>query len=210
MLLPDRSPGPRLASSLAALFVAAGLAAGCTVQPLHGNSGTLSLASTDSAQQGLLASIDVAEVDTRQAQQVRNHLIFLFGGGQGQPADPDYSLTMRVSVSHTSAASVQVGVDDEPTSGMVTVSVTYSLVDNETRQTVGRGTKSVLAAYDRPRQEFAGLRARRNAEDRAAREVAEQIRMAVAQDLARPRDLSAQVERDDRLPVELLPDEEVF
>jgi LPS-assembly lipoprotein len=37
-----------------------------------------------------------------------------------------------------------------------------------------------------PRQQYAALRAERDAQDRAAREIAEQLRLAVAQDLSKP------------------------
>ena len=50
-------------------------------------------------------------------------------------------------------------------------------------QAVSTGTRQIAASYDAPRQEYANLRAQRDAEDRAARELAELVRLAVAQDL---------------------------
>jgi LPS-assembly lipoprotein len=50
---------------------------------------------------------------------------------------------------------------------------------------VASGTRQFVSSYDVPRQEFAALRAKRDAENRAARELAELIRLAVAQDLTR-------------------------
>ena len=52
--------------------------------------------------------------------------------------------------------------------------------DAVTGRAGGRGTRQVTASFDRSRQYFARLRAERDAEDRAARELAEALRLAVA------------------------------
>ena len=46
---------------------------------------------------------------TRYAQQVRNHLIFGFNGGAGEPACPLYSLDLVVTEVSKASAVVQVG-----------------------------------------------------------------------------------------------------
>ena len=45
------------------------------------------------------------------------------------------------------------------------------------------GRRQIASSYDIPRQEFAAVRAERDAENRAARELAELLRLALAQDL---------------------------
>jgi LPS-assembly lipoprotein len=50
---------------------------------------------------------------------------------------------------------------------------------------VSNGDRQFSASYDVPRQEFAAVRAQRDAENRAARELAELLRLAIAQDLSR-------------------------
>jgi len=50
---------------------------------------------------------------------------------------------------------------------------------------VASGRRSISSSFDRPLQEFAAYRAQRDAEDRAARELADLLHLAVAQDLAR-------------------------
>ncbi|MCT8988686.1 LPS assembly lipoprotein LptE [Chelativorans sp. SCAU2101] len=164
-----------------ATALAAGLAAGCTVRPLLGTEpgeAGEEIAST-------LSSVSVKPVDTREAQEVRNHLIFLFQGGDPQPADPTHTLDLAVSRRVTSAVQVQRGNENEPTAGTVTLIGQYRLTDAATGEVVAQGRREVSAGFDRPRQEYAVLRAQRDAEDRAARELAELIRLAVAQDLAR-------------------------
>ena len=106
----------RAAAVFAVLALA--LASACTVKPLYSNP------ASDGAQAGVtadLSSIAIKPVEQRYAQQVRNHLIFLFNRGAGQPAAATYTLTLVVTAIHESAAVVQVGDDNEPTAGTVTL-----------------------------------------------------------------------------------------
>ncbi len=69
--------------------------------------------------------------------------------------------------------------------GRTTVSGTFTLVRVDTGETVTSGKRSAIALVDFPKQEFAKLRAIRDAENRAARELAELIRADVATALSR-------------------------
>lgn len=151
----------------------------CTVRPLYGD---VSASTAASAMPGS-GSIGVRQVDTRVAQQVRNHLVFALNGGAAEPADPRYSVRLNVTSLKQSSGTVQIGQDNEPTAGTITVSSTYSITDGQTQTVVARGRRSAVAAYDRPLQEFALLRAEIDAENRAARELAEFLRLAIAQDM---------------------------
>ena len=73
MSLSDKA---RRATRLVALTAALGALAGCQVRPLYSEG-----ASGAPAQK--LASIQISDADTRVAQEVRNRLIFLVGGGAG-------------------------------------------------------------------------------------------------------------------------------
>ncbi len=130
---------------------------------------------------GQLSSVSVKPATTRPAQQVRNHLIFLFNGGKGEPASPVYQLDLNITVRNEPSAIIQIADEDQPTAGTITMISNYRLA--KAGGEVARGTRQVAAQYDVPRQEFAHLRAERDAEDRAARELAELLRLAVAQDL---------------------------
>ena len=103
---------------LAITALAGLLAAGCTIQPLYAPPGGTSLSAP-----APLASIAIAEVDTRVGQQVRNHLIFLLAGGAGEPASAVYELKLTVRSSSKSALLVQTKTDNEPTAEKVTVTV---------------------------------------------------------------------------------------
>jgi len=189
MSSPEKSgPGAARFLRLAALSgLAAGivLASGCTVRPLYSNA-PLSPGSHTSAQ-AELASIAVKPVTTRYAQQVRNHLIFALNGGAEQTTAPVYSLALGVTERVESAAVVQVATDqDQPTAGSVILTANYTLTDAKTGNEVARGNRSISAAFDRPPQEFATARAQIDAENRAARELAELLRLSIAENLAKP------------------------
>lgn len=187
MSSPDRISGLK-AASLRRLAVVAGVAmlstlSACTVSPLYSSSTAVTGFASSTAEK--LAQVSVGPVTTRPAQQVRNHLIFLFNGGAGEPANPAYSLDLSVGSGATTAAKVQLSTENDgrPSAGEVVMTASYILKDLQTGEVIGTGTRQMNAAHDRPRQEYAVLRAERDAEDRAAREVAEFIRLSVAQDL---------------------------
>jgi LPS-assembly lipoprotein len=170
--------------ALAGLVGSLALVSACTVRPLYSNA-PLSPGSNATANSEL-ASIGIKPVGTRPAQQVRNNLIFGFGRGAGEPASPAYSLTLGVTEAVESSALVQVGTDeDEPTAGSVTLTGTYTLADAKSGVVIASGKRSITSSFDRPRQEFAAYRAQINAENRAARELAEALQLSIAQDLVR-------------------------
>lgn len=162
---------------LAVLLAAAGVT-GCTVRPLMAPPAGPGEATP------ALSSVAIAPVGTRYAQEVRNHLIFLFNGGSGTPENARYTLDLSVTRSTSAAARIQVRTENEPTAETLTMSARYRLSDSASGAQVGSGTRSITASYDVPRQEYAARRAQRDAENRAARELAEQLRLAIGQDLA--------------------------
>lgn len=182
MSLPEHNRRMPSRVAAAGLLVAALLLGACTVRPLYSDAPLPSGSSANVE----LASISVNAVSTRYGQEVRNHLIFLLGNGRGQPAEPRYYMDIGVTSLTESAASVQVATEDEPTAGTVTLRSYFTLRDTG-GAVVLTGDRQVMSSYDVPRQEFAALRALRDAENRAARELAELVRLAIAQDLGRPK-----------------------
>lgn len=165
------------------VVVSAMAVSACTVQPLYGGA-TASIAPGQPSAR--VASIAVKDVATRPAQEVRNHLIFGLNGGAGQPASPRYLMELEVRETNVETATVQRSRrDNEPSSGVVRLSATYKLIDPATTEVVATGTRSAAAAFDRPVQLFAEARASRDAENRAARELAAFLQLAVMKDLAR-------------------------
>jgi LPS-assembly lipoprotein len=175
------SPDRRRAALFVLLAAGALGVSGCTVRPLYSDSsietGAIAGASTGQRQ------IYVEEVRTRYGQDLRNNLIFLLNGGAAQPAEPRYRMALNASVYVTDEAAVSVVNENRPTAALLQMSADYVLTDTGTGEVVARGARSVTSSFDHPAQEFANMRARRDAEDRAARELAEMLRLDVAQRL---------------------------
>lgn len=161
-----RQLGP---AAILAVFTAIWLSA-CTVQPVYGpGPGGTPVAST-------LRSIVIEPVDTRVAQEVRNKLIFYLTGG-GEVADPEYRMRLRVTSSETA-----LGITREGSAPVysVTVSVSYTIYRYGSEDIVVRETARGTASYDRSNQNFANIRAKRDAENRAAAQVADKVRIRIA------------------------------
>lgn len=160
------------------------VAAACTVRPLYATSDATT-ASTGGAA-AALSSIAIEPVDDRVSQEVRNALIFRLHGGRGEPTTARYNLRLNVLSTTTALASRQITtVDQEPTARIATLTSSYELRETTTRKIVSRGSRAMTSSFDVPVQQFAADRAERDAENRAARELAELLRLAIAQDLER-------------------------
>tara|TARA_B100000949_G_scaffold188353_1_gene171115 strand:- start:5 stop:487 length:483 start_codon:yes stop_codon:yes gene_type:complete len=144
-----------VASLLAATAVAL---SACQVRPLYGN-----MAGTE-------RSISISEADTRVEQLVRNDLVFAFSGGSGEPANPAYRMDLDVRVIKQGV--LAAGANDEFTAARMLVIGRYAMVDAATGQTLFTGERRAVSQVDNPDQEFANVRAERDAENRAAREAA--------------------------------------
>ena len=173
MLLSEASRRGRLFASAAGLFGLV-LLAGCQVKPLYSSGSTVAQSA---------ASISISEAEDRVEQRVRNELIFLLAGGQGEPANPTYHLEMDVN-------SRDIGVllsqdDDVARAGRLVLTADYNLTLVGSGETIRSGRRQVVALVDFPVQEFAKLRAVRDAENRAAREMAELIRADLSAALAK-------------------------
>lgn len=158
--------------------IGAALVAGCTVQPLNAPDASFGGGQT------VLSSVSVEPVDTRVAQQVRNRLIFLIQGGDGA-GQPAYSADLNVRSSTQGLLRVQAPEGDvNITARRVTVTGSVTLTRIVDGAVIAEQTRSATASFDNTRQEFANDRALRDAEDRAARAVAEQLRIVIATALA--------------------------
>lgn len=181
MSLPDRNRLPRRVVLAAAASLLVG---GCTVRPLY----MAEPAKAGGASAGMaatLSSISVKPVGTRAAQEVRNNLVFLLSRGGAEPANPAYYLTLNVSELVQATATTQISdVANVPTADTLTLTGSYTLTDAKTNKPVLSGKRAVMSSFDVPQQEYAAIRAQANAQSRAARELAEFLHLAIAQDLA--------------------------
>ena len=160
----------------------AGLTAGC-FQPLYGRpsdaSGSAGLGSQ-------LSAVEVAPIDApngsrlaRVSVEVRNELMYDLTGGNG-----GISPTHRLDVKLT-ATQLQVIVDintARPDVNNYGIDATYTLTELATGKTVVKGQTFSRVSYNIPgqQQRFAGDRGLRDAENRAAKVIAENIRSRLA------------------------------
>jgi LPS-assembly lipoprotein len=170
----------RIAIRLLVVAVLAGLTAGC-FQPMYATHADGSPGLRDK-----LRTVEVPPVDKPNASQdariqvaLRNALAFkLYGDAVGDP--PLYRLVIKFNSSRYSLMTdVNTGL---PTSENYGIDAQYNLVEIATNKSVMNGTTFSHLSYDIPGsyQRFARARAVRDAEDRAAQEVAEHIQTRLA------------------------------
>jgi LPS-assembly lipoprotein len=150
--------------------------ASCQVRPLYAPApGGMSVAS-------VLPAIEVAAPETRPEQVFRNALLFRLGAGGGDAAPPRYRLDYRLRLSERRVAIEQF--TGTPAAYQVEGRMSLILREGATGPTVLRENVSAVASYDRSTQEFANVRALRDAENRVAESLAEMAAARLAARLA--------------------------
>lgn len=180
----------RRAGAIVGVLLSAAILAGCSsggFQPLYGTT------STGQNAADTLAAVEISTIPGRVGQQVRNHLIFrTTGGDTALPAEYRLDVALRQSVQ-----SILVETSGDALGGVYELRSQFSLVRLSDKQVVltDRGTtrasfqESVRTSDEDAtkvaRSGYADLRARRDAENRAAREAADMIRTRLAAFLSR-------------------------
>ncbi|MGD9501117.1 MAG: LPS assembly lipoprotein LptE [Methyloceanibacter sp.] len=167
----------RSAALIATLF--AGLAAlalaGCGFQPLYGGSTAGGARLSE-----VMKEIDVTPIPGRVGQKLRNELIFAnTGGGVAGPSRYRLNVTIKESVTDQ-----LVQITGDATGQVYQLDATFKLIDNGTGTVIYQGKAISRAPYNRFQEIFANVRARYDAENRAARTVSESIRTQVAAHLS--------------------------
>jgi LPS-assembly lipoprotein len=170
----------RIAVRLVAVALLAAPAAGCFT-PMYAEH-----ADGSPALREKLMGVDIPELDkpkgSREARigvEIRNALAFkLYGNATGMP--PTHKLVLKFS---TSRASLIVDPNTQlPSSENYGIDAQYNLIEIATNRSVMTGTTFSRVTYDMPGsyQRFARSRAFRDAEDRAAQEIADNIQTRLA------------------------------
>jgi len=167
-MLSFEAPGSGWKPRALAVIFGLGLLAGCQAQPLYGSMG------------GATRSIAVSEADSRVEQVVRNQLVLGFGGEQQNSA-----YRLDINVTSSVAGLLPGGLDNEFSAARTTVTATYTLKSESTGETVTSGSRFADAQLDLPSQNFAQERAKLEAENRAARQVAALVSADITAALAR-------------------------
>jgi LPS-assembly lipoprotein len=160
---------------LAGIAMLAGMLAGC-FQPMYADRSLTG--GTGPNLREAMRDVEIAKIDGRVGQEIRNDIIFELSGGGGNPSGAPYRLNLQVATSSSSAiVNVQTGLPDNET---VSLDVTYKLQNVADEKIVLTDKAIARVTIDRTQQRYARVRALRDAENRAAKLVAEQIRTRVA------------------------------
>jgi LPS-assembly lipoprotein len=150
-----------------ACCVASLLLAGCNYRPLYG---------TGADGKGVavaMSGIAIDEQRSRAGQIVRNNLLSSMGSGGGT----NFILRM---VPEEKSQEISAVSGQKLERFRYTLKVGYQLADAQTGDVVNEGKSFSNVSYDTVEQPIADLRAAESARERAAREVAEDIRLRLA------------------------------
>jgi len=171
---------------------------GCTAQPLYLEGRDTKFAAAiekknftkaeSTAIADKLDAIDIDEAKDRQTQILRNQLSYFIA----QPRTGSTAKLYRLSLNATTQtiATVQTDVGDRtdragrPSAGTVRAHVDYILRDLQ-GNIIAKGQRSMSAPFDRPRQEYANLRAEENAKKLALEELALHVFFALSNDFSK-------------------------
>lgn len=150
---------------------------GCGFQPLYGSNTTTASGTRLSE---AMASVDVQPIPGRVGQKVRNELVFANTGG-GYASEPKYKLRIAIRERVTSQL---VQITGDAREEVYQLEASFKLIDPSNGAVLHQGAAISRAPYSRYQEIFANVRARYNAEDRAARTVSESIKTQVTAYLA--------------------------
>jgi LPS-assembly lipoprotein len=123
-----------------------------------------------------LAQVEVATIPGRVGQRVRNELIFQYTGG-GPPLPPAYRFEVEV---RESLLSTMVQITGESLGQIYQVDATYRLINLKDKKVVYQGHSTARANFERFQSIYSNVRAREDAENRAASTIAAEIKTRLA------------------------------
>src|ERR1043166_145488 len=168
-----------------AVVAAAALTAGC-FQPLYGEHVVGGPGGGAPNIRDAFATVEIDQIaapngtpEARIAVELRNNVIYELTGGAGA-GTTSYRLGMRLKLSK--AAMIVELATGRPAAGIIGIDVYYTLTEVGTKKVVVNSQTFARVSSDVPglQQRFAHQRAQRDAEDRAAKVIAEQIRSRLA------------------------------
>ena len=170
----------RIAVRLLAVAALAGLLAGC-FQPMYAERSDGSPGLRDKLMGVEIPPVDKANAsrEARIGVEIRNALAFkLYGQATGMP--PTHKLVLKFSTSRSSL--ILDPITQLPSSENYGIDAQYNLIEIASNKSVMTGSTFSRVSYDMPGsyQRFARSRAFRDAEDRAAQEIAENIQTRLA------------------------------
>lgn len=175
-------------SDRARTFTLAPLVAGLTAVVLAGcadGSGFRPMYASVNASSGVASSlrqVDVATIPGRVGQRVRNEIQFRFNDTENT-TDPVYRLEIVLTETLTQTL---VRSDGLSSSQIYMLTTPFRLIRNSDKQVIMEGRALSRAAFERNASIYSNVRAREDAENRAAKAVGTEIAERVAIFLSRP------------------------
>lgn len=158
--------------SMVMMLTAALAVAGCNVRPLYGSSAS---GAGDSVAESL-ASVHVDRIADQSGQTLRGFLVQALSPN-GRPADPAFILSVDLTESEQSLG---IARDDTATRANLFVTANSTLRDAATGREVWGDSRTVIASYGILAEQFATIIAERSARERALRQIAQEVRTAMA------------------------------
>jgi LPS-assembly lipoprotein len=129
-----------------------------------------------------IKQVDFAPIPGRVGQRIRNDLIFQ-GTGGGSPLPPEYRFEVVLSENVTSTL---VDIKGKVGGAVYAVQASFRLIDSKQKKVVFQGTSHARAPFERFESVYSNVRAREEAENRAARTIADDLKTRLAAYLSRP------------------------
>ncbi len=158
------------AVALLSALVLTGCAGGEGFRPMYGPT------ASGVGVQERLKTVDITPIPSRVGQRIRNELIFQSTGG-GLPEKPEFRLDIAIREGLTSTLVKNSG---EALGQLYTLDATFKLVRLSDKKVVMEGTSHGRAGFERFQQIYSNVRAREDAENRAAGTIADDIRTRLA------------------------------
>jgi LPS-assembly lipoprotein len=130
----------------------------------------------------LMKEVDFAPIPGRVGQRIRNDLIFQSTGG-GNPLPPQYRFEVVLQENVTSTL---VDITGQVGGAVYAVQASFRLIDSKQKKVVFQGASHARAPFERFESIYANVRAREDAENRAARTISDDLKTRLAAYLSRP------------------------
>ncbi len=128
------------------------------------------------------AALDISPIPGRVGQRIRNDLVFERKSAAGELDKP----TKRIEIKLTETVLTNgVQITGDSTSQTYQVEAVYRIVDIATGKVDGEGRSVARANFERFSAVYANVRAREDAENRAARVIASDVKTRLAVHLSR-------------------------
>lgn len=169
------APLARIALRLAFVCAVSGALAGC-FQPLYAENSTVG----GPALIDRMREVEIIQIQGRLGNELRNDLIFALTGGEGNPKGAPYQ--MIISVDSSIATALVNSGSGLPENQIVRVNAKWRLVraDDDKKKALVDGSAFGSATIDVSDQRYANYAAARDAENRAARTLVDQIKAQLA------------------------------